>query len=133
MIIKITPDKEKAKSILEMVFARKKTLEYIKKANYSTIIAENYYEIIKELLTATLLTKGKKTFGENSHKELITENKKENILNEEELILIDTLRIKRNKSSYQGKQIPENYLKNNEKRLKETIKRLELKLKELLK
>ncbi len=59
MIINITPDKEKAKSILEIIQIRENTLKKLNKNQDSTTIAEIYYEIIKELQTAILLIKGK--------------------------------------------------------------------------
>ncbi|MFH1310799.1 MAG: hypothetical protein ABIH65_00130 [Nanoarchaeota archaeon] len=72
MIIKVFPDKEKAKSILKMANSREQFLKDMEKIKiYSTIITENYYEIIKELCIAVILTDGYKAIGENAHKELI--------------------------------------------------------------
>ena len=47
MLHKIFIDKEKAKSMLNMAIEREKFINSIN-INYPTIIAENYYEIIKE-------------------------------------------------------------------------------------
>ena len=70
MIIKIFPDREKVKSMLNLIKDRE---EFISTASikFPKIIAENYYEIMKELITALLLLDGKKAIGENSHKEMI--------------------------------------------------------------
>lgn len=128
MIINITPNKERAKSILKIVQERKKTLKYIKKSGFATSIAEHYYEIIKELLTAILYTQGKKSIGKESHKDLIAEISKQETLNKQESSIINDLRIKRNKSQYYGEDIPSNYLNNYERNLIDIIKKLEIEL-----
>lgn len=124
MIIKITPDKERAESMLELIGDRKKLLSSLDN-KFSTIIAENYYEIIKELSIIILLLDGLKTIGENAHKEIIEilSNYKE--LDEFELRLMDDLRIKRNKSSYEGKKIDINYIINNKQKFLKIIQKLE--------
>ena len=117
MIIKITPDKEKAKSMIEMAEGR---LKFLSQPIIfpPTIKSENYYEIIKELLSAFLLIRGLKTIGEYAHKELIEEAGKLNLLEDSELMLLDDLRIKGNKSSYEGKHIEKEYIANNEETFK---------------
>jgi len=132
MIINITPDKEKAKSILEIIQIRENTLKKLNKNQDSTTIAEIYYEIIKELQTAILLIKGKNTLGKDSHKNLIREISNQNIISNYEISVIDNLRIKRNKSSYYGEQIPSSYLKTNEPTLKQIITKLKEKIREIL-
>ena len=71
MIIKIAPDKEKAKSILGMCESREYMLGFMKKGGFPTVIAESYYEIIKELITSLLLIDGIKFIGDYAHKDLI--------------------------------------------------------------
>lgn len=132
MIINITPDKEKAKSILEMIQIRERTLKKLNKNEDSTTMAEMYYEIIKELQTAILLIKGKKSIGKDSHKNLIQEISSQNIFSNHETSIIDDLRIRRNNSSYYGKQIPSAYLKTNETALKQIITKLKEKLKGII-
>ena len=132
MKIKISPDKEKAKSILKMVENREKIFQILKKEEFSTILAENYYEILKELMVAFLLTKGIKTIGKNSHKELIEIFSKYNYLEIQELKIIDDLRIRRNKSYYEGKFFDKSFLKNKENNLKKIIKKIKVILKKNL-
>ena len=70
-LIKITPDKEKARSILKMV---EKTLEMVEDIDinkFPSNITKEYYEIIRELLSILLLLEGYKTYGEGAHKKLI--------------------------------------------------------------
>ncbi|MFH1451932.1 MAG: hypothetical protein ABIF88_02020 [archaeon] len=132
MIIKISPDKEKAKSLQKMALNRKNVMTDLKKIKYSTIIAENYYEIIKELIIAIFLTKGKKSVGENAHKDLIEEISKENILKPSEIFLINELRIKRNNSYYSGKQIEKIFIDNYTNELEKIINTLEIELSKFL-
>lgn len=123
MIIKVSPDKEKAQSIMKMAESRKKFLEKIENTEFATILAENYYEIIKELCTAIILVDGYKTTGEGAHKELIDYMKNYG-LHEPEISIMQDLRNKRNKSSYEGKQIESIYIENNRADLVRIIEKL---------
>ena len=124
MIIKISPDIEKVKSILQLIKEREEFVSSIDHEKFSTNAAENYYEIIKEFSSALLLLDGLKTTGEYAHKDLIDHliNYKE--FSESDVMFMNDLRIKRNNSSYDGKKIDPTYLKNNKKRILELIKRL---------
>lgn len=117
MLIKIAPDREKAKSIIGLVENREEFVSSIKDAKFATIAVEGHYEIIKELATALLLLDGFKTIGENAHKEVIESLSKYKDFEENEIRMIDDLRIKRNKSAYEGKQINPIYLENKKDRL----------------
>ena len=128
MIIKISPDKEKAKSILKMTEEREKFLSAIDAGRFATIAAENYYEIIKELATAVFLIEGFKAVGEYAHKELINNLSNYKEFESWEIEVMNDLRIKRNKSSYEGKQIEPVYLENK----KEALAKIIIKLKSLL-
>ena len=124
MIINVTPDKEKARSFLGLIENRERFASSIDLNRFSTIATENYYEIIKELATIVLLLDGLKSVGENSHKELIDCLSRYEELSEEDRGLIDDLRIKRNRSSYEGKMIDKSYLENKKGKLLEIIKKL---------
>jgi hypothetical protein len=129
MIIKIYPDSEKAKSILKMAEDREILIKQLDIKNFSMIVSENYYEIIKELFTSIFLIKGIKSVGDYAHKELIGLALKENFLDEFEHSLIDDLRNRRNKSQYEGKQIDSDYLDNN----KDNFDKIIIKLKNVIK
>ena len=127
MIIKVTPDSEKVKSILQLIKEREKFVSSIDHNKFSTNASETYYEIIKELANALLLLDGLKTTGEYAHKDLIDYliNYKEFM--ESDVLFMNDLRIKRNNSAYDGKKIETTNLMNNKKRileLKEKLKRL---------
>lgn len=125
MIIKVTPDKEKAKSMLKLVRSRKEFAASIDISRFPTNAAENYYEIIKELAAAILLLAGVKAISEYAHKEMIEELSRYKEVEEGEIRLMNDLRIKRNNSFYEGKQIDANYLKNKKEKILRIIKKLE--------
>ena len=124
MIIKVTPDREKVKSILQLIKEREKFVSSIDHDKFSTNASENYYEIVKELANALLLLDGLKTTGEYAHKDLIDYliNYKEFM--ESDILFINDLRIKRNNSAYDGKKVEPTYLINNKIRILELIEKL---------
>lgn len=124
MIVKVFPDKEKVKSITKLVEEREKFVSQINKEEFPTIASEHYYEIIKELATSLLLLDSKKALGENAHKETIEDLSKYKEFSYEEITILQDLRIKRNKNSYEGKQISKEYLENKEEKLKLIISNL---------
>ena len=86
--------------------------QIIDKNKYTSIICENYYEIIKELLIALLLKFGLKS---RNHECLISFFKYKFPQYEYESIIIHQLKNKRNLLHYEGKSIDLNYLLANEK------------------
>ncbi|MBI4096908.1 MAG: hypothetical protein HY428_00640 [Candidatus Levybacteria bacterium] len=124
MLHKVFPDKEKAKSMFNMALERERSIFFLEKTKFTTIIAENYYEVIKEIATAVLLLNGVKAIGENAHKEVINSMKKHANLNDEEVSILQDLRLRRNKSMYEGKQINSSYLNNHKGNLLSIIKKL---------
>lgn len=102
-LIKITPDKEKAKSILKMVETTLEMIKSIDKIKFSSNVTKEYYEIIRELTSIILLLDGYKVIGERAHKkqiEYLEQNYKE--FTSAEINLMDDLRITRNKIAYDG-------------------------------
>jgi len=129
MLIKVSPDKEKSVSILQLIKDREEFISTIDHEKFSTNVTENYYEMIKELASALLLIGGLKTMGEYAHKDLIDYliNYKE--FTESDIVFMNDLRIKRNNSSYDGKKIDPSYLTNNKNRILELIEKLKKKIK----
>ena len=124
MIIKVNPDKEKVKSILYLAEEREKFVSIIDYKNFPTNAVENYYEIVKELATGLILVEGFKATGENAHKDLIEYLVNYKEINEEDIFLMNDLRIKRNNSSYEGKRIDCIYLENNKEKILKIINKL---------
>lgn len=121
-LIKITSDKEKAKSIINMTNLIEERIKIQDKDKMSALIITDYYEIIKELITAVLLIDGYKTL---SHIELlgyIKNNYKE--FSEGDISILNSLRILRNRVAYEGFFIDVSYLERNENSFKEIIKKL---------
>jgi len=122
-LIKITPDKEKARNILKMVSLIKERIKKQEREKMAALIIADYYEIIKELITAILLIDGYKTL---SHKDLIDyikEKCKEFSIHE--ISVLDDLRALRNRIAYEGFFIEPSYLERNEPLFKEIIRKLE--------
>jgi hypothetical protein len=118
-IFKITKDERRAKALKEMAQNRFSNMNSLKEPYR---IIEEYYEIIKELLTAFMYLEGFKTL---SHKSLIEFSEK-NIksLSSQEFKLIDELRVKRNNIVYYGEQVTSEYLKNRQNSINQIIKKL---------
>jgi hypothetical protein len=109
-MIKVFPDKERAHSIFKMALSRETFVIDLRKVNApATLIAETYYEVLKELCVAIALKEGYKSVGENAHKDVIDFVKKYG-LTDYELSVVQDLRLRRNKSSYEGKPIENFYL-----------------------
>lgn len=128
MITKITPDKERADSMFKMAKSTENVL--IKIMNKlgleedQSMIVREYYEIIRELITAILFFDGFKTKGENAHKETIDYLSKYKEFSEDEIFSLQDLRIKRNNNSYEGKPIKSPYLENKKQKLDLIIRKL---------
>ncbi len=132
MIIRIIPDKEKVSSMLELIKDREEFVSTIDIERFPTIAAEGYYEVIKELASALLLLDGIKAIGENAHKDMIDHLSNYKEILENEIMLINDLRIKRNRSSYEGKKIETDYLRNRKEKLIVFIEKLEKMIKKKL-
>ena len=101
------------------------------KSKFTPLILSDYYEIIKELLTAILLCDGFKTL---SHRDLIKYLEKKLVeFSRSEIIEIDRLRIIRNRIVYEGIKTPSNYLENFEPSFQKIIKKLKLLINKKLK
>ena len=121
-LIKITPDKERARNILSMIALIEERIKLQDAEKMAALIISDYYEIIKELTTAILLVDGYKTL---SHKDLIDyvkENNKE--FSQHEISVLDNLRILRNRIAYEGFNIEKSHLIRNEYLFKSIITKL---------
>ena len=118
-IFKITKDERRAKALKMMAENRFSTMSSLKEPYR---ILEEYYEIIKELLTSFMYSSGFKTLSHKSLIEFSAKNIKS--LTSKEVSLIDEMRVKRNDIVYYGEQITLEFLKNRENYIKEIIKKL---------
>ena len=111
-INKVRVDKEKINSILKMLDILLKITKQIKKDEETvSIITGNYYEIIKELLTALLLKHGMKSDNQECR---ISFFKKHYLDYDYEANLIHELKNIRNRIYYDGIFVKKSYLDKNE-------------------
>ena len=118
-IFKVTPNIIRATALLKMA---KDRLEDISKETKTYKIIEQYYEVIKELITAIMYTDGFKTLSHKSLIYYIQQNYKE--FTKEETILADELRKLRNNIVYYGQTIDKSFLINKEKLIIQIINKL---------
>ena len=118
-IFKISKNEIRSDSLIEMA---KERFSDIKKESKTYKIIEEYYEIIKELITALMYSDGFKTL---SHKMLIfyLEKNYKNF-NKSEILLIDELRKLRNNIVYYGQKVEKEFLINNEEEIISIINKL---------
>lgn len=110
-LIRITPNKEKAQSILKMVNTTLDMIKQIDKSKFPSNVTKEYYEVIRELVSIILLLDGYKSIGEGAHKKQIDyleANYGE--FSKSDIALMDDLRITRNKIAYDGFFVKESYV-----------------------
>ena len=124
-LIRITPNKEKAQSILKMVEITLEMIKHIDRTQFPSNITKEYYEVIRELMSIILLLDGYKTVGEGAHKRMIEylrDSYKQ--FNYSEISLIDNLRVIRNKIAYDGFFVKERYINRNLKNIQNIIEKI---------
>lgn len=119
-IFKISKNELRAKTIRDLAIER---FEDIKEETKTYKIIEQYYEIIKELVTSIMYADGFKTLSHKLLFEYLERIYKE-FFDKEEFILVDQLRKLRNDIMYYGKKIDSIYLKHKEAQIKRIIHKL---------
>ena len=92
---------------------------------YPTNTLLDYYDIIHKLMEALTLSEGIKIKGEGAHQELIDYIVKKYDLNEQNRLFLQKLREYRNRISYEGFSIREDYILKNQDKIIKLIKDLE--------
>ena len=116
------PDREKARGLLKVVELRELKLSSFELPAFATLLAEAYYEVVKELITGILTWDGWKT---TSHELLIGYLAKFcPEYSRAEIVLIDQLRRMRNDIAYRGIMIPPEFLDRNQKNILSVISKL---------
>lgn len=118
-IRQIELDKDRIKTIEEKAVLRLKRAENTKidKENVSLVV-EDYYEVIKELLVAYLLKNG---FRSKNHQCLISYFYMKNKDYERESYLISQMSFFRNRLNYYGEDIPMDFYEKNKEDFKKII------------
>ncbi len=114
-IFRISIDRERAKDLFVMAKERLDMISLLPKDRTYKII-EEYYEIIKELLTAVMYLDGYKTLSYVKLAEYFSSHYP--TLDAKEFALVDTLRKFRNGIVYYGKRISQDFMINNENEIK---------------
>ena len=119
-IFRVSKNKIRAKVIRDM---EKERLDDLKSEKKTYKIVEQYFEVMKGLITALMYLDGFKTL---SHKALISymEQNYSSFFDKEEFILMDELRKLRNDSSYYGKKVSDAFLESKEEKIKAIINKL---------
>ena len=121
-IKKVEPDNEKINSIRTMCDVRLEMLKETKLTDKrASVIASDYYEIIKELLTALLL---KNSMKSDNHECLISFFKHNYSKYEYETNIIHQLKDVRNRASYDGVFVKKDYVEKNKFEFEHIIKLL---------
>ncbi|MFH1506752.1 MAG: hypothetical protein ABIE94_07270 [archaeon] len=121
-IKKVQQDMDKIKSIREMCDVRLEILKETKLTDKrASVIASDYYEIIKELLTALLLKNGMKS---DNHECLISFFKNNFPKYEYETKIMHQLKDVRNRASYDGVFVKKDYVEKNKLEFEHIIKLL---------
>jgi len=121
-VSRITPDKEKARGLLQVIVLREKNIGAMKGDEFTTLVVEGYYEIIKELITALMSVDGWKTVSHELLIGFLARFYKE--VSQAELHTIDQLRKTRNDISYRGVMISQDYLTRNKDAILKIIGKL---------
>lgn len=124
-LIKITPDPERVKSMIKMAETTLAMIETINQEEFASNIIKEYYEVIRELINTIMLKEGYKTYGEGAHKKAIEYIEKYKEFNQNEIILIEDLRVIRNKIAYEGFFIQKEDIQNRLPDIKRVIKKLQ--------
>ncbi len=124
MIIKITPDIQKAQALVKMAEITLERLEKTEISEYPSNTLVDYYDIIHKLLEAIALREGTKAKGEGAHQELIEYIVKYLKLDEQTRQFLQQLRDYRNRISYEGFMVQENFIITNQEKIKSIIEKL---------
>ena len=119
-IRKVETDNKRIESLLEKTDLRLKRARNTKPDEKAvSLIVEDYYEIIKELLVALLLKNGLRS---NNHQCLISYFYRKNPNHEKEAYLISQMSFFRNRLDYYGESIPLEFYNKNKEEFENIIK-----------
>jgi len=124
MITRVNPDKQKSESLKKMA---KITLERLGKTDmeqYPSNTLLDYYDAVHKLLEAQTLREGVKIRGEGAHQEIIDYLANQKKIDEQTRQFLQQMRDYRNRISYEGFTIHENYISLNKAKITRIIKHL---------
>jgi hypothetical protein len=121
-IKRVQPDKELANSLIKTALLREKSITFLNPTEFTTIVIEANYEVIKELRMALLSLDG---YRASTHEAMINYLKlKYDRFSTEEILFLDNLRKIRNNINYKGYQVTIDYYERNKKTINTIISKL---------
>ena len=124
MITKVKPDKQKSDSLKKMAEITLVRLDSTDMDKYPSNTLLDYYDAINKLIEAITLRGGTKVKGEGAHQELIDYAAKEKKIDEHMRVFLQQMRDYRNRISYEGFMVNENYIKLNKEIIERIVKHL---------
>jgi len=124
MIINIRPDEQKSKSLKKMAEITLQRLKETDAEKYPSNTLTDYYDVMHKLMEALGLVEGIKIKGEGAHQELIDYISKQHRLSEQTRQLLQQMRDYRNRISYEGFMINEQYIIAHQEKIESIIKEL---------
>lgn len=121
---KVTPNKEKARSLYRMASSSFSMAQTIDEEKYPSNTLKEYYDIIRQFIDLILLCKGYKSRGEGAHEEVITFAYQSGVLTVQEHLLANELRKMRNRISYEGFFVDYDYFLRKKKDVASLIEKL---------
>ncbi len=120
---RIKPDMQMASAILRMIEVRMKALEELKnKPEFVSLVVEDYYEILKEAITALMALMAIDGYKTLSHEVLIAYLKEfYPQFSDAEIGLADQLRHTRNKIAYKGFFVAPEFVERNDAKMRELV------------
>ena len=115
---------QKAVSLKKTAKITLERLEDTDKSKYPSNTLKDYYDIIHELMESLTLKDGIKAKGEGAHMELIDYVCRTYKFTEQQRIFLQQLRNYRNRISYEGFSITEDFIVSNEKKIKNIVEKL---------
>ncbi len=128
MIIRVRPDKEKSEALKKMSEITLERLEKTEIEKYPSNSLVDFYDIIHKLMEAITIKNGIKIKGEGAHQELIDFLAKNKIFDESTRLFLQEMRDLRNRTSYGGFAVHNNYVVLNKEKILSIINNISKKL-----
>ena len=120
---RVKENPEQAKAFLKLAKRRLESVEKRRNNEFSQLLIESYYEVIKELISALNSIHGYKSY---SHECLISfmDEFYPNVLDDFQIHFLDSMRKLRSDIQYRGRDVADDYLKRNSSLIEKIIKNL---------
>jgi uncharacterized protein (UPF0332 family) len=123
IVKKVKENPEQAEALYKLAKRRLESVKKRRKDEFSQLLIESYYEVIKELISALLSIHGYKSYG---HECLISFMKEfyPTTLDDFQIHFLDSMRKLRSDIQYRGRDVADDYLKRNSSTIEKIIENL---------